>query len=135
MNTIKGRTAMVLASMLLVASVAFASTPQPTSLEKVRKQLVTLPYYGVFDNLEYKVEGNTVTLSGQVLKPMKVRTSLRVLCETLIRRGDPELAFTARLDLPLTRNNSVAKNARPHPNPLPQGEGDAFEHSRILTDQ
>jgi hypothetical protein len=26
------------------------------------------------------------------------------------------------------------KNARPHPGPLPQGEGDAFEHCRTLTD-
>ena len=32
----------------------------------------------------------------------KLQPSLRVLCETLLRRGDPELAFTARLDLPLT---------------------------------
>src|SRR5215471_14647629 len=35
--------------------------------EQVRKQLVTLPYYGVFDNLEYKVDGSTVTLYGQVV--------------------------------------------------------------------
>lgn len=37
--------------------------------KKVRKELVTLPYYGVFDNLAYKVEGSTVTLYGQVLHP------------------------------------------------------------------
>jgi len=37
--------------------------------EQVRKQLVTLPYYGVFDNLEYKIDGATVTLSGQVVRP------------------------------------------------------------------
>jgi len=35
----------------------------------VRKELVTLPYYGVFDNLAYKVEGDTVTLYGQVVRP------------------------------------------------------------------
>ena len=28
-----------------------------------------LPYYGVFDNLSYKVEGYTVTLMGQVTRP------------------------------------------------------------------
>lgn len=38
-------------------------------MKKVRKELVTLPYYGVFDNLAYQVEGNTVTLSGQVVRP------------------------------------------------------------------
>jgi hyperosmotically inducible protein len=37
--------------------------------EKVRKELVTLPYYGVFDNLAYKIEGDTVTLYGQVVRP------------------------------------------------------------------
>jgi hyperosmotically inducible periplasmic protein len=36
---------------------------------KVRKELVTLPYYGVFDNLAYQVAGDTVTLYGQVVRP------------------------------------------------------------------
>lgn len=38
-------------------------------LKKVRKELVTLPYYGVFDNLAYKLDGSTVTLYGQVVRP------------------------------------------------------------------
>ena len=38
-------------------------------MKKVRKELVMLPYYGVFDNLAYKVEGGTVTLYGQVVRP------------------------------------------------------------------
>jgi hyperosmotically inducible protein len=37
--------------------------------KKVRKALVTLPFYGVFDNLEYRFEEGTVTLSGQVVRP------------------------------------------------------------------
>ncbi|HMF55476.1 MAG TPA: BON domain-containing protein [Pyrinomonadaceae bacterium] len=37
--------------------------------KKVRHELVMLPYYGVFDNLAYKVEGDTVTLYGQVVHP------------------------------------------------------------------
>ncbi len=37
--------------------------------KKVRKELVTLPWYGVFDNLEYAIDGSTVTLSGQVVQP------------------------------------------------------------------
>ncbi len=38
--------------------------------EKVRHQLVMLPYYGVFDNLEYQVQDNgTVVLSGEVTRP------------------------------------------------------------------
>src|SRR5688500_11361370 len=37
--------------------------------EKIRRELVRLPYYGVFDNLAYKVEAGTVTLFGQVVRP------------------------------------------------------------------
>src|SRR3954469_8694319 len=36
---------------------------------EVRHELVMLPYYSVFDNLAYKVDGSTVTLLGQVSRP------------------------------------------------------------------
>ena len=36
---------------------------------EVRHELVTLPYYDVFDNLEYRVNGSEITLSGQVVRP------------------------------------------------------------------
>jgi hyperosmotically inducible protein len=36
---------------------------------QVRHQLVMLPFYSVFDNLEYRVEGGKVTLLGQVRLP------------------------------------------------------------------
>jgi hyperosmotically inducible protein len=38
-------------------------------VKEVRHELVMLPYLGVFDNLEYKVDGSTVTLVGQVTRP------------------------------------------------------------------
>src|SRR5882757_7468024 len=38
-------------------------------VKEVRHELVMLPYYGVFDNLAYKVDGYTVTLLGQVTRP------------------------------------------------------------------
>jgi hyperosmotically inducible protein len=38
-------------------------------IKEVRHQLVMLPYYSVFDNLAYKVDGDTVTLYGQVTRP------------------------------------------------------------------
>src|ERR1035438_5466285 len=43
------------------------SSPQvPSSLEdNVRHALLKLPYNGVFDNLQFSVDGSTVTLSGQ----------------------------------------------------------------------
>jgi hyperosmotically inducible periplasmic protein len=43
--------------------------PQDRITREVRHELVMLPYYGVFDNLAYKVDGNTVTLFGQVTRP------------------------------------------------------------------
>ncbi len=52
-----------------------ARAPQPSAksedriTHEVRHELLMLPYYGVFDNLVYKVEGSTVTLMGQVTRP------------------------------------------------------------------
>jgi len=44
-------------------------TPQQRLEKEVRHELIMLPYYGVFDNLEFKVEGGKVTLFGQVARP------------------------------------------------------------------
>ena len=45
-------------------------TAAQTRLEReVRHELVMLPYYGVFDNLLYRVDGSNVTLMGQVTRP------------------------------------------------------------------
>jgi hyperosmotically inducible protein len=38
--------------------------------KEVHHQLVLLPFYSVFDNLEYKVEGSKVTLMGEVVRPV-----------------------------------------------------------------
>lgn len=57
----------VMPSVALANPVQGAGNPQ---LERrVRHELVTLPYYGVFDNLAYSVDGGTVTLYGQVVRP------------------------------------------------------------------
>src|SRR5579863_69745 len=37
---------------------------------EVRHELLMLPYFGVFDNIAYKVDGGTVTLLGQVVRPV-----------------------------------------------------------------
>ena len=41
----------------------------PRIEREVRHEILMLPYFGVFDNLAYKVEGYQVTLSGQVTRP------------------------------------------------------------------
>ena len=38
-------------------------------VREVRHQLVLLPYYSVFDNLSFRVDGDTVVLEGQVVRP------------------------------------------------------------------
>jgi hyperosmotically inducible protein len=38
-------------------------------VKEVRHQLLLLPYYSVFDSLLYKVDGDKVTLLGQVVRP------------------------------------------------------------------
>ena len=42
---------------------------QDNLTREVRHQLLLLPYYSVFDNLMFKVEGDRVTLLGQVVRP------------------------------------------------------------------
>lgn len=48
---------------------------------EVRHELVMLPYYGVFDNLAYRVDGGTVTLLGQVTRP-----TLKSDAENVVKR-------------------------------------------------
>lgn len=80
MSTIKSKLAALVAMLLIATSVvsaapktsvetASACDQQQQVAKKVRHELVMLPYYGVFDNLAYKVDGNTVTLFGQVVRP------------------------------------------------------------------
>jgi hyperosmotically inducible protein len=80
MNKIRNKiiALLVLAVLTIFAGVASAAPPeQQRTMEKVRKTLVMLPYYGVFDNLEYKVDGDTVTLFGQVVRPSTRRDAER----------------------------------------------------------
>lgn len=62
----------VFATVLLtiVPAVAIAQGAiDPQLSRRVRRELVTLPYYGVFDNLGYSINGGNVTLYGQVVRP------------------------------------------------------------------
>jgi len=66
---------LVLAGWLVAATLASACSQAQGAqasarLQKeVRHVLVTLPFYSVFDNLAYKVDGDRVTLLGQVVRP------------------------------------------------------------------
>jgi osmotically-inducible protein OsmY len=61
-----------LAAALAVAGVPmFGRTDIPQDLtDQVRHELVMLPYYSVFDDLNYTVDNGVVTLSGAVTRPV-----------------------------------------------------------------
>jgi len=61
---------------LVIGATSASAAPVPDNpqskarlAKEVRKKLVMLPYYGVFDNLAYSIDGSTVTLHGQVVRP------------------------------------------------------------------
>lgn len=55
---------------LLVSAPEAMGQTNPRLVREVRHELVTLPYYGVFDWLEYEVQNDgTVILRGQVVRP------------------------------------------------------------------
>ncbi len=62
----------ILAIAVLTTGMAFAQNDPATARinKEVRHELVMLPYLDVFDNLAYRVDGNCVTLAGQVTLPI-----------------------------------------------------------------
>jgi hyperosmotically inducible protein len=86
------RATLLIVVLLTVASgsVAFvqqvasntASVPSTQRIEKeVRHELVMLPYFSVFDDLAYKVDGFSLTLTGQVTRP-----TLKSDAENVVKR-------------------------------------------------
>jgi hyperosmotically inducible protein len=68
------RTGMILSVAFAAAQMVFATDLAPAATQaritqEVRKELVTLPYYNLFDTLSYKVDGGAVTLIGKVTRP------------------------------------------------------------------
>jgi hyperosmotically inducible protein len=62
-----------------------AFTPGPAGMSKVaqevRHQLVMLPYYSIFDDLAFRVDGGSVTLLGAVTRP-----TLKSEAENVVKR-------------------------------------------------
>ena len=68
---------------------------------EVRHELVMLPYYGVFDNLAYRVDGSTVTLYGQVVRP-----TLKSDAENVVKRIEGVTRVNNEIEaLPLSPND------------------------------
>src|SRR5262245_61044726 len=55
--------------LLSLPALVLGADSTPRLVREVRHELVMLPYYGVFDNLSYRIDGGKVTLFGQVARP------------------------------------------------------------------
>jgi hyperosmotically inducible periplasmic protein len=105
MRNVLGNLTLTLAGALLLAPFAQGaiSTAEPkaglTSLEQeVRHELVMLPWFGVFDNLQFQVQGDHVILSGQVTRP-----TLRSGAENVVKRIEGVERITNNIEvLPLS---------------------------------
>ena len=76
----------ILAVTLTLAAAVAAAEPFSTAarerlVREIRRELVQLPFYGVFDNLMFRVDGSVVTLMGEVTRP-----TIRDDAERLMKR-------------------------------------------------
>ncbi|MEO8128233.1 MAG: BON domain-containing protein [Bryobacteraceae bacterium] len=103
-NTIRNLTltlaGVILASPALVqASVRDKIAVPQTNLEKsVRHELVMLPYYNIFDDLSFQVNGGHVTLMGEVTRP-----TLKSSAENVVKHLEGVTGVTNNIEvLPLS---------------------------------
>jgi len=96
----------VLAAMVAIGvpGMVFAqenARPQERMEREVRHELTLLPYYGVFDNLAFKVDGGRVTLLGQVTRP-----TLKTDAEAAVKHVEGVTSIDNQLEvLPLSPND------------------------------
>ena len=87
-----------------VAGTALAQTSpraQQRLEREVRRELVMLPYYGLFDNLVFRVEGYKVTLMGEVTRP-----TLKTEAETVVKGIEGVESIVNQIEvLPLSPND------------------------------
>ncbi|MSV30744.1 MAG: BON domain-containing protein [Bryobacterales bacterium] len=92
--------------LLCTIGLAFHATAQTERgterlVKEVRHELVMLPYYGVFDNLSYRVEGYKVALFGQVTRP-----TLKTDAERVVKRIEGVEAVENKIEvLPVSPND------------------------------
>ena len=86
---------------LPLTALAANNTPAPELsplAKKIRKELVTLPFYSVFDHFTYELDGSKVTLRGEVTKP-----TLKTSAERVVERIEGVTAVDNRIEvLPLS---------------------------------
>ena len=109
---------MLMGGLCAAAPGSWASTQGPTAkarsqtrrgserfrayLEReVRHELVMLPYYSVFDNLAFRIDGDRVELMGQVVRP-----SLKSDAEAVVKKIEGVESVINNIEvLPLSQND------------------------------
>jgi hyperosmotically inducible periplasmic protein len=93
--------ATILGAALLVPA-GFAvpqSNLNESSVERIRKELVTLPNFGLFDDIRFSIEGNTVVLTGYASRP-----TLKTSAENVVKDVAGVERVVNRIEvLPLSR--------------------------------
>jgi hyperosmotically inducible protein len=93
--------------LVLSAAVALAAQDPNRLVKEVRHELVMLPYYSVFDNLAYRVDGSKVTLFGQVVRP-----TLKSDAENVVKRIEGVTSVNNQIEvLPVSPNDDQLRRA------------------------
>ena len=100
----------MLAVLLLAAATqvwAQGSKAQDRIVKEVRHELVMLPYYSVFDDLAFKVDGSTVTLYGATVRP-----TLKSDAENVVKRIEGVEKVVNNIEvLPVSPNDDSIRRA------------------------
>lgn len=116
-------TEILTATMLLALTIAAGASSLPAQSDarrargtaryaawlqkEVRHRLLMLPYYSVFDNLEYRINGDEVTLLGQVTRP-----TLKSDAENVVKKIEGVRRVNNRIEvLPLSMFDDQIRRA------------------------
>jgi hyperosmotically inducible protein len=80
--------------------------------KEVRHELVMLPYYSVFDDLAYKVDGDTVTLFGAVTRPTLKSDAENAVNENAVKKIEGVERVINNIEvLPVSSNDNQIRRA------------------------
>lgn len=97
---------MILGITLLGTQLGFANNHKDEAAmsrieREVRRELVTLPYYSLFDHFAFRIDGETVTLMGKVSRP-----TLKTDAESVVKNIEGVENVSNQIEvLPLSSND------------------------------
>lgn len=99
--------ALALAALGALPAIAAEPAEMSRTERMVRHELVTLPYYSLFDHFEFKVEGSKVTLMGSVTRP-----TLKSGAEKVVKRIETVTEVDNQIEvLPVSPNDDRIRTA------------------------